>query len=131
MEVSDIVGRQLETDAHPHEPTTQSFAGLDARVDEVLKIALETSTEVIKHSGTSRKHDVLVGERGGQFGPPRVWISAAHVVQPSSNIDWGILDDTVDHLGQRSEKVGRGDFGVEEDLRRKESLVSHVDRIFL
>ena len=54
-----------------------------------------------------------------------------NVVQPTTNIDRTGLDHAVDDFGERSEEVGRGDFGVEEDLGSEEALVSYVDLVLL
>lgn len=44
---------------HAHESTTERLTRLDARIDNVLEITLQTSTKVIKHGRPSRKNDVL------------------------------------------------------------------------
>lgn len=37
----------------------------------------------------------------------------------------------VDDLGERSEEIGRVDFGVEEDFGSEETFVSYIEGVFL
>ena len=54
--------------------------------------------------------------------------SETRLVEPAAHVDGRRLDDVVDDVGQRGQKVAGVDFGVEEDLGGQEALVADVDR---
>ena len=66
---------------------------------------------MVKHGGTAGEGDVFV--------------------EPSADVDWGGLDNTVDDFRQRGEEIGGEDFGVEEDFWGQEPLVAYIYSIFL
>ncbi len=54
-----------------------------------------------------------------------------YLVQPTTNVDGRLLDNTVDDLRKRCQEVRGVDFRVKEDLRSEESFVAHINRVFL
>jgi len=84
---------------------------LVASVDKALDITLETTAKVLEHSGATRKDDVLV--------------------ESTTSIDGRGLDSLIDEDGEGSEEVRGEDFGVEEDLRSKEALITDIDSVGL
>jgi len=66
---------------------------------------------MVKHGRTSREYNILI--------------------QSTTNIDRRGLDHLVDDLGERSEEIGRVDFGVEEDFGSEETFVSYIEGVFL
>ena len=53
------------------------------------------------------------------------------LVETTSDINRGLLDDVVYDLWQGSEEIGGVDLGVEEDLGCKEAFIAHIYRVFL
>lgn len=70
-------------------------------------IALQAAPKVLVQGRSSRQDNVLV--------------------EASPDVDGGRLDDTVDNSREGGQEVGGVDFGVEEDFRGEESLVSDID----
>jgi len=58
-------------------------------------------------------------------------VNLPHLVEPSSDIDWALLNDIVNYLRERGQEIGRIDLWVEENLGREEPLISNIDTIFL
>ena len=97
--------------AHLHEATRGRLGSRQSLVNNVLQIALEPPVKVREHGASAAEHNALV--------------------QPSPDVDRRRLDDIVDDLGQRSQKVRRGNLRIEEDLGGEEALVPNVDGVFL
>ena len=105
---------------------------LQATVNNLLQVPLETLAKVLEHGRSTRENDVLGGSvrRTRLIACPCVLIWT-NLVQTSSDVDGRLLDDAVDDLGKRCQEVGGVDLWVEEDLRGEESLVTDVDFVFL
>lgn len=87
--------------------TAANLTGSDASIDQLLDISLQAATEVLVQGTSAGKNNVLV--------------------ETTTHIDRGSLNDVVDHGGKGREEVGAVNFGVEEDLGSEETLVSDVD----
>ena len=106
------MGDDIDLDsARLHQAATSLLASGNSSIHDSLDVSLQPLSKVLEHGGSTGQDDVLV--------------------QASSDIDWRSLDDSVNDLGEGSQKVGRVDFGVEEDFRGEETLVSDVEVVFL
>ena len=54
-----------------------------------------------------------------------------YLVESTSNINRGLLDDVVDDFRKWGKEIGGVDFRVEEDLGGEEAFVSNIDRVRL
>lgn len=66
--------------------STLHLAGSDSRVNQVLDVSLQPSSEVFVQRASTGQHNVLV--------------------ESTANIDWRRLDNIVDNSGERGQKVG-------------------------
>lgn len=96
----------MRVEAHPHQPSTQSFTRLYPSIYNVLQISLQSATKVVKHGRSTRENDVLETcnrrddakelDCAALRGEKARYAVQTHVVQASSNIDRTGLNDIVD-----------------------------------
>jgi len=107
-----VVGDNVHLDGSGLGLATSELDGLLVTVlDELLNITLETTREILEHSGATAEHDVLV--------------------ETTTTIDGAGLDGLIDEDGERGKEVAGEDLGVEEDLGGEETLVTDVDAVGL